>query len=138
MAAGRYNFKIEQGSTVDFTLNYKDSNQVPISLHGYEARMMIKSTDRQTTYAVLSSSAQADGTGLDLTPPNSLGVALPKESGSIRMYISAATSSMFDFSTALYDIEIYSASYVEAAGTNVEHVTKILTGGIGLIREVTT
>ncbi len=138
MAAGRYNFKIEQGSTVDFTINYKDSADTPINLHGYEARMMIKSQDRQTTYASLSSSIQADGSGIDMNPPDAFGNILPKTSGSLRLYISAATSSAFNFSTAVYDLELYSSSYNAAAGQNVELVTKILTGGIGLIKEVTT
>tara|TARA_B100001093_G_C26858969_1_gene1028930 strand:- start:8934 stop:9350 length:417 start_codon:yes stop_codon:yes gene_type:complete len=138
MAAGRYNFKIEQGSTVDFTINYKDSENSPINLHGYEARMMIKSQDRKITYATLSSSVQADGSGIDLNPPDAFGNTLPKESGSLRLYISAATSSAFDFTTALYDLEIYSSSFNSAAGQNVELVTKVLTGGIGLIKEVTT
>ena len=29
MAAGRYNFTIEQGATVDFEIAYKDSNEKP-------------------------------------------------------------------------------------------------------------
>ena len=39
MAAGRYNFTIEQGATVDFEIAYTDSNQNPIDLTNYQARM---------------------------------------------------------------------------------------------------
>ena len=34
MAAGRYSFTIEQGSTLSFELQYKDSNGDPIDLTG--------------------------------------------------------------------------------------------------------
>ena len=39
MAAGKYNFTIEQGATVDFEVQYKDSNSLPVNLSGYQARM---------------------------------------------------------------------------------------------------
>ena len=41
MAAGKYSFTIEQGSTVDFEIAYKDSNSDPIDLTSYTARMQI-------------------------------------------------------------------------------------------------
>ena len=44
MSAGKYSFTIEQGSTVDFRIEYKDSNSNPIDLTNYQARMQIRST----------------------------------------------------------------------------------------------
>ena len=82
-------------------------------------------------YATLSSSVNPDLTGINMTPLNTQGVQLPKSSGSLRIYISAATSSAFDFRTAQYDLEIYS-------GSAPVTVNKILTGQINLIKEVTT
>ena len=41
MAAGKYNFTIEQGATVDFEIAYTDSNGDPIDLTGYDARMQL-------------------------------------------------------------------------------------------------
>jgi hypothetical protein len=35
MAAGKYNFIIEQGTTFTLELQYKDSNSVPVDLTGY-------------------------------------------------------------------------------------------------------
>ena len=132
MAAGRYNFKIEQGSTVDFTINYTDNNNVPIDLTGYQARMDLRpSAGSDVLYATLSSSVNPDLTGINMTPLNTQGVQLPKSSGSLRIYISAATSSAFDFRAAQYDLEIYS-------GSAPVTVNKILTGQINLIKEVTT
>jgi hypothetical protein len=42
MAAGWYNFTIEQGATVDFELTYKDSNGDVVDLSKYTARMQVK------------------------------------------------------------------------------------------------
>lgn len=133
MAAGKYNFKIEQGSTVDFTLNYTDAQGSAIDLTDYSARMQVKSIDRSSTFLTLSSSLESDGlTGLDLTPPVTFGTGtLPTTSGSIRVYVSAATSSALDFVVGAYDLEIFSGS----APTTV---TKLLTGTVSLIKEVTT
>lgn len=39
MAAGKYNFVIEQGSTLDFEIAYTDSNNNKIDLTGYTGRM---------------------------------------------------------------------------------------------------
>jgi len=132
MAAGRYNFQIEQGSTVDFTINYTDSAGVAIDLTDYQARMDIRpSAGSDTLYATLSSSLQSDFTGINMTPLSTAGLTLPKSSGSLRIYISAASSSAFDFKTAQYDLEVYS-------GSAPVTVTKLLIGQINLIKEVTT
>jgi hypothetical protein len=134
MAAGRYNFKIEQGSTVDFTINYTDSSGFKVDLTDYQARMDIRPSAGSTTlYASLSSSVATDGTGIDMTPPVPYGTgALTKASGSLRIYISAVSSSAFDFKTAQYDLELYSGSGA------TQTVNKILTGQINLTKEVTT
>lgn len=127
MAAGKYSFVIEQGSTVNFEIQYKDSGSSPVDLTGYSGKMMIRSNyadQNPTTYAVLSSSLAADGTGLNFSGSNG---ATPPTSGSIGIYISAASSSAFTFSTARYDLEITSGSVV----------TRILEGQVSLSQEVT-
>ena len=131
MSAGKYSFTIEQGSTVDFRIEYKDSDSNPIDLTNYQARMQIRSTKESTSLICnLSSSLDVDGTGLSLTPA-SASLILPKTSGSIGIYISAASSSLFSFSEAVYDLEIVSGS---GAG---QSVTRILEGKIKLSKEVT-
>ena len=131
MSAGKYSFTIEQGSTVDFRIEYKDSNSNPIDLTNYQARMQIRSTKESTSLICnLSSSLDADGTGLVMTP-TSASLVLPKTSGSIGIYISAASSSLFTFSEAVYDLEIVSGS---GAG---QAVTRILEGKVKLSKEVT-
>ena len=129
MAAGKYNFAIEQGSTVDFTINYKDINSNPIDLTEYGARMQLRPAVTSTTViASLSSSLNPDGSGLNMTPkdPDTL-LVLPKSSGSIQVIISAESSSNFAFSSAQYDLEIHSGSFVE----------KIIRGTVSLRKEVT-
>lgn len=121
MAAGKYNIVIEQGATYDITIAYKDSNNNPIDLTGFGGRMQIRpSIGSTTTYLCLSSSLQPDGTGLEFLSPTT--------SGSIRVYISAASSSLLTFDQAVYDLEIASGSYVN----------RILQGGVKLSKEVTT
>ena len=127
MASGRYSFTIEQGSTLNFELQYKNSSGSAIDLSGYGGKMQIKSNyadNSPTIYLTLSSSLQADGTGLNFSGSNG---STPTASGSIGVFISAATSSLLTFDTALYDLEIASGSIV----------TRILEGQVKLSKEVT-
>jgi hypothetical protein len=127
MAAGKYSFTIEQGATFNLDIRYKDSNKNPIDLTGYSGRMQIKSgyaDDNPTLYATLSSSLRPDGTGLNFSGSNGTS---PTTSGSIGIYISAATASLFTFDKAYYDLELYSGSVV----------TRILEGQVKLSKEVT-
>ena len=78
MSAGRYSFTIEQGATLDFELAYKDSDNNPVDLTGYQGRMQLRpSAGSDIKYITLSSSLAADGTGLNfngsdgLNPPGS-------------------------------------------------------------------
>lgn len=111
MAAGKYSFVIEQGSTVNFEIQYKDSSNTPVDLTGYTGRMQIasdySSVPNRTVYLTLSSSLNPDGTGLNFSGSNG---STPPASGSIGIYIAACTSSLLTFTTAKYDLEIYSGS----------------------------
>jgi len=125
MAAGRYSFTIEQGSTLDFNVQYLDSNSTPVDLTDYSGRMQIRpSAGSSDVIATLSSSRDTDGTGLNFSGSNGL---QPPTSGSIGVFISAASSSAFSFNEAVYDLEIYSGSIV----------TRILEGKVKLSPEVT-
>lgn len=127
MAAGKYSFIIEQGSTLNFEIQYKDSNSNPIDLTGYGAKMQIKSDyadNSPVTYITLSSSLAPDGTGLNLNGGNG---DKPLSSGSIGIIISAVSTSLFTFDTAKYDLELINGSVV----------TRVLEGTIRLSKEVT-
>lgn len=125
MAAGRYSFVIEQGATLSLELQYKDATGTPIDLTGCGGKMQIRqSTTSPTAYITLSSSLAADGTGLNFSGSNG---ATPPSSGSIGVYISAESSSMLNFNTGVYDLEITSGSFV----------TRILEGQVKLSLNVT-
>ena len=126
MAAGKYSFIIEQGSTYQSELVYKDSAGEPIDLTDYSAKMQIRPNPGSTTlYLTLSSSIGPDGSGLNL---NGLNGTTPKTSGSIGIIISAYSSSLLTFDQAVYDLELYSGSFV----------TRIIEGRVQLSKEVTT
>lgn len=128
MAAGRYLLTIEQGSTTDLLLEWKDSNGEPVDLSGYTARMQIRpSVDSSTTYLSITNTLSNDGTGLNLTP-ESASVVLPRTSGSIGLFISAASSSNLNFAEGVYDIELQSNGGI---------VTRLLEGLAKLSKEVT-
>lgn len=127
MAAGKYTFAIEQGTTVQFEIQYKDSANNPINLSGYTARMQIRpdyADNTATTIVNLTTTLDADGTGLSMSGSNK---TTPIQSGSIGIYISAASSSAFNFDEAKYDLEIVSGNTV----------SRILEGCVKLRKEVT-
>ena len=127
MAAGKYNFTIEQGTTVDFDIAYKDNNNVAVNLSDYSGRMQIKDkVGGNVTHITLTSyaggSEPSDKTGLDFTQAGS---------GIIKIFISAHSSSLLDFNKASYDLEI-------ASGSEFPVVTRLLQGSVTLDKEVTT
>tara|TARA_R110000824_G_scaffold139493_1_gene304615 strand:- start:810 stop:1223 length:414 start_codon:yes stop_codon:yes gene_type:complete len=133
MAAGQYTFTVEQGSTTDFEVQYTDNDGNPIDLQHHVARMQLRQNKSSTTpYLTLSSSLNSDGTGLNLSGSKHLsGYPKPLASGSIGVYISAASSSELSFTEAVYDLEIASASSADI------HVTRLLEGKIKLSKNVT-
>ena len=131
MAAGKYNFTIEQGTTVDFEIQYKDSNNEPVDLSGYTGRLQIRPNFADNTtgsYLLLSSSRNPDGTGLNFSGSSG---DKPPTSGSIGVYIASCTSSGLTFNQGLYDLELYSGSG-ECAFT-----IRLIQGTVKVSKEVT-
>ena len=132
MAAGNYSFTIEQGTTVDFELQYTDANNDPIDLTGHWAKMQIKNNfadSSPTTYLTLSSSLNPDGTGLNLSGSSNNNSPV---SGTIGVFIAATTSSLLTFTKAKYDIELYSGDPESPI------VTRMLEGTVSISKQVTT
>lgn len=121
-----YNFIICQGATLNFGVQYTDVSGSPVDLRNYGARLQLRQseTGSSTLYLTLTSSLQADGTGLNFSGSN--GTTDPS-TGSIGIYISAATSSLLNFDQAFYDLFIFSGSYS----------TVLLEGKVKLDRRVT-
>lgn len=130
--SNNHTFIIKQGKTFNRRIEYLTGD--PPSLFdftGYEARMQIRPNFNSTTiYCSLSSSIGADETGLIMTPL-SASVTLPRSSGSIGIKISAYSSSLFTFTEAVFDLEIYSGSGV------TQYVEEILRGKVKILQEVT-
>jgi len=120
MAAGIYNFTIEQGTTVVKQFTYKDANAAVVDLAGYDVRMQIRDTVASST--VIDTFTTSSGMSI-------LGTVSSSNSGTIQLRIEAASSSLYTFTTAVYDIEI------EATGSST--VTRLLQGSIKLSPEVT-
>jgi hypothetical protein len=124
MAAARYSFTIEQGATTNIQVTWQDESG-SVDLSGYGARMQLRpSATSETVYLSLSSSQQVDGTGLNMSGSDG---ETAVQSGSIGIYISAATSSLLNFDTAHYDLEMVSGN----------EVTRLLEGQVKLSKNVT-
>lgn len=125
MAAGRYSFTIEQGATLNLQINWTDSSGSAIDLTGYHARMQVRPTvESSTIYLNLSSSLAADGTGINLSGSSG---ETPLSSGSLAIYVSAYSSSLLNFDTAVYDLEL----------VKDEYVTRLLEGQVRLSKNIT-
>lgn len=130
MSAGRYPIYIEQGTTIDFEIQYRDSNNNPVDLTGYGARMQIRpSATSQTVYLSLTSDRNADGTGISMSGSAPF---KPTTSGSLGIYIASCTSSLLDFGEAVYDLEVFAP-----IDSDCPVVTRILQGPVRLSKEVT-
>ena len=122
MAAGIYNFTIEQGATFTRIFKYKDSEGNPIQLGEASAlRMQIRE----------SIDSESPITGGEFTSASG-GFFLSSSVGSnvkdqFTLIIPASTSSNFNFDRAVYDIELVDG------GTT----TRLLQGKIKLSKEVT-
>ena len=133
MAAGRYSFTLEQGTTVDFELQYKDSGSNPVDLSGYTGKMEIRSaySGSGTTYLTLTSSLgdtyskAVDNAFLSFWGSN---LTTPPTSGSIGIYIGYELADQLTFTDeAYYDLEIT---------TDVSR-TRIIEGRVLLSRQTT-
>ena len=134
MAAGKYSFIIEQGSTLSFELQYKDSNGDPIDLSGYEGAMQIRSAFSSSgeDFLTLTSSL---GDSYNKTTTNSFlsfsgsNLTTPVSSGSIGIYAGHEATTGLTFSgQAFYVIELTSGSIR----------TRILEGKVQISQQVTS
>jgi hypothetical protein len=133
MAAGRYSFTIEQGATLNFELQYKDSAGNPVDLSGYEGSMQIRSSYSGSgiTYLTLTSSLgdvytkTSSSAFLSFSGSN---LITPTSSGSIGVYAGWYTTQNLNFTgSAYYDIEIISGS----------EKIRLLEGQVQLSKQVT-
>lgn len=128
MAAGIYNFTIEQGSTFQRTFKYKTSEGTPISLSNHDISMDIReSVDSLTTILDIGEgiTTKDDGTTTENTQ-----FSVSSSAHEFTLTIDADTTASMSFNTAVYDIEIKDNSTPPV-------VTRLLQGKIKLSKEVT-
>lgn len=114
MAAGNYDFYIEQGATFNQTFIWKDSTGALVNLTGYTARMQVRQTVANDTVL------------LSLTTENGR-ISLGGSAGTIALTLDAATSAGITFARGVYDLELVHGGVV----------TRLLEGQVDVSKEVT-
>lgn len=115
MAAGKYDFVIEQGSSFTLAITYKDCDQVPIDLTGWCARLTWRTT---TSVEIFSTETVNPSYRFDIDEPN----------GKLILQFPASVTNDFNFNTAKYDLELQSPVDFYTTGGKV--TVRILYGTI--------
>ena len=95
MAAGKYDFSIEQGTSFRLSIVHKDDQGNPIDMSGYCARLVWKTSSGETT-TFSSENTDYSQYKFSIDAPN----------GKITLLIPAHTTNNYTFSNAKYDLEI--------------------------------
>jgi hypothetical protein len=121
MAATKYDFDIEKGSSFRISIVYKDSEGTPVDLTDWCARLVWK-----TNLNVVQSFSTEN---LDL---NLYKFFIDGPNAKITLMIPAHTANSFTFKTAKYDLELQSPDDLYAGGG--KFTTRILFGVINLVQ----
>ena len=110
MAAGKYNFIVEQGASHVLTFTYTDDLDVPIDLTNKRVRMAVKDHISDTGFVYRASTSTAsDAEHLEHF------TLLPQNGGTIgqfKIIIPATTTNTFAFNQGVYDLEIVNGTDV--------------------------
>lgn len=118
MAAGRYNFVVEQGTQHEVTLRYKLSSGSYQNLTGYRVRMAVKDHITDTTFVYRASSSASDDSG-HLEHFTISDQSNQSTVGAFVLTIPTSTTEAFTFGQGVYDLEL-----VDSGGV----VTRLLEG----------
>jgi hypothetical protein len=122
MAASQYDFKIEQGSSFRLSIIYKDSNNSPIDLANYCARIVWKTNTNITqTFTTETSDFST----------YKLFIETPTTDGKITFLLPASTTNGYSFSSAKYDFELQDKNSELYTGGGSE-TFRILYGNINI------
>jgi hypothetical protein len=116
MAAGKHNFIIEQGATFRRIITWKATNNTPINLTGYSAKMQVR--ERVGSSTVVLECSTANGR---ITLGGSLGTITIVAQDEVTALLTAMPK-------AVYDLELTSSG---------GEVTRLLSGGVDIAPEVT-
>lgn len=119
MAASKYDFPIEQGSSFKMTMIYKDVNGVAINLTGWCARIVWTTNLNQVQ---VFSTQNIDYSVYKFT--------IDGAEGKLTFMLPSTTTNGFSFATARYDLELQSPDDLYTGGGNF--TSRILYGTISI------
>lgn len=121
MAASKYDFSIEQGTSFKLSLIYKDSERNPVNLTNWCARLVWK-TNTNTTQVFSSDNTDHSVYKFDIDDLN----------GKLTLMFPAVTTNGFNFTTAKYDLELKSPDELYDGGG--QYTTRILFGTVNIVK----
>lgn len=121
MAASKYDFSIEQGSSFKLSLVYKDENNNPVDLTNWCARLVWK-TNTNTTQTFSTENIDYSVYKFSIDPLL----------GKIVLLIPAATTNSFTFNSSKYDLELQSDDDLYSGGG--KYIIRLLYGTINIVK----
>jgi hypothetical protein len=121
MAASKYDFAIEQGTSFKISLIYKDANGIPVNLTNWCARLIWKTNTGQT-YS-FNTTDPTDGV---------YSFSIDGINGKLTLMFPAIYTNSFNFTSAKYDLELQSPDDLYAGGG--KYTTRILFGTISIVK----
>lgn len=121
MAASKYDFSIEQGSSFQLSVTYKDANNDPVDLTGWCARLMLKTNIGDT---IIYTTENLDYSTYKFT--------IEEVNGKLVFLLPASTTNDFNFNIAKYDLELSSSSDLYTGGG--KYTTRLLYGTILIVK----
>lgn len=127
MAAGSYDFSIEQGASFGLSIQYANASGVPINLSSFSHARMQWNANDQSVYQFTTNNTNS---GLYMFEFGS-----PLSSGIINFKLPASVTGGFNFSTANYDLELETISDFYPGGG--AQVIRLLQGTVTILPEIT-
>lgn len=121
MAASKYDFAIEQGTSFKISLIYKDANSNPVNLTNWCARLTWKTN---TNLVNVFSSDNMDYGVYKFT--------IDPIAGKLTLMIPALTTNQFNFNSAKYDLELKSPDDLYSGGG--KYTTRLLYGTVSIVK----
>jgi len=121
MAASKYDFAIEQGTSFKISLIYKDADGNPVNLTNWCARLIWKTNTNMTQ--VFSSDSTDYGVYKFIIDPIV---------GKLTLMIPSITTNSFAFNSAKYDLELQSPDDLYGGGG--KYTTRLLFGTVSIVK----
>jgi autotransporter translocation and assembly factor TamB len=103
VSAGRYDITMEQGTTFDLPINYKNPDGSAIDLSNYSARMQVREAAHTEVLLEFTSNLTSNGFIFMSGPAED---REDSANGNVRIYMSAANTSATPVLRGRYDLEL--------------------------------